>query len=144
MAIWGAAVLALTAVQAISSIKQGYDQKEESRYNADLLQGKAELVDVQKGIEFTQYERLKQKTWGTSMANTAAMGIQASGSALAVMLEAQKQIMIDQTIGQFNLEMSKRYTQAEKSSVERAGSRAVRQGYSNAFTSILSGVSALK
>jgi hypothetical protein len=133
------ALLALSAVKAISSVSEGYAQKKENEYNAGLLGYKAASIDVQKNIEYGQYERLKGTTWGTSMANVAKMGISPHGSALAVMLSAQKQIMIDQTIGQFNLEQEKRYTLAEADAQRRAGKRAVKKGYANAFSEILSG-----
>lgn len=135
------ALLALSAVKAITSISQGYAEQDEAEYNADLLGYKAEAIDVKKSIEFAQFERLKARTYGTSMANIAAMGIKPGGSALAVMLSAQKEIMIDQVIGQFNLEQEKRFTQAEAATQVRAGKRAVKSGYSKGLTNVLSGVS---
>ena len=138
---FGAALFTLTAMQAVSQIGQGYAQKEEAKYNATLLEGKAGLIDVEKGIENAQYERFKAKTLSTSMANVAASGIMPTGSSAAVMVETQKQIAIDQAIGQFNLEQQKRYTLEEAETVKRQGRQAVYSGYSNAFSTMLSGAS---
>lgn len=132
-------MLAMSAVQGISQIGQGYAQKAENNLNATLLEGKANLIDVQKGIESGQYERLKGQTQATSMNRLAGSGLMPSGSPMAVMIDTQTQIGIDQAIGQFNLENEKRYTKAEADAQRRAGKRAVSAGYTNAFSSMLSG-----
>lgn len=137
----GGVMLAMSAVQAVSQIGQGYAQQAENKLNATLLEGKANLIDVQKGIEYRQYERLKAQTQATSMNRLAGSGLMPSGSPMAVMLDTQTQIGIDQAIGQFNLENEKRYTKAEADAQRRAGKRAVREGYTNAFSTMLQGVS---
>lgn len=136
---FGGIGLALTAVQAVSQLGQGKAQQAESNYNATLLDGKAKLIDEQKQIESGQYNRFKGKTMGTSFANIAKMGIQPTGSAMAVMLDAQTQIGIDQAIGQFNLEQDKLYAQAEASQARRQGKQAVSTSRYNAFSTLLSG-----
>lgn len=138
---FGATLLAMSAVQGISQISQGYAQKEEAKFNATLLEGKANLIEAQKEVEFGQYQRLKGQYMSKSVANVAKSGTNLQGSSLAVMVEAQKQISIDQSIGQFNLEQEKRYTKSQASQVRRAGSQAVRSGYYNAFSSLLQGTS---
>lgn len=135
----GGALLALSAVQAVSSIQQGNEAKKEADRNAQLLEGKAQMIDVQKGIENVQYERQKAQTMASSTAAVAKMGVMMSGSPMAVMIDQQKQIGIDQALGQFNLEQQKRYTLAEAESVKRSGKYAKRAGYTNAFTTALSG-----
>jgi hypothetical protein len=133
------ALLALSSLQAVSQIGQGYVQKSEAKYNATLLEGKASLIDVQKGIENRQYERLKARTLSTSLSRTAGAGIKPTGSAMAVMLDTQKQINLDQITGQFNLDQKKRYTLYEAGSYRRSGKQAVKSGYMNAFSTMLSG-----
>ena len=133
------AMLALSAVQAISSIKQGYAEENEAYHNTALLGEKADMISAKQNITNAQYERRKASTWGTAMANVAAMGIKPTGSAMAVMMDAQKNIMIDQVIESFNIEQSKKFTQAEAEGQVRAGKRAVKQGYSKGLTSVLSG-----
>lgn len=134
-------IFALTAVQAVSQIGQGYAQKSESNFNASLLEGKAGLIDVQKDIENSQYDRLKGQYMSKSVANIAKAGVGLQGSSLAVMLNAQTQISLDQTISGFNYDQQKNYTMAEASAQRRAGTAAVRSGYSNAFSSLLTGAS---
>lgn len=134
------AMLALSAVQAINSISQGYSEKDESGYNAGLLGEKAEAINLKKQMDYAQYERLKGKTYSKSMANIAAMGIKPTGSAMAVVLNAQNQITIDQVISSFNIEQEKRFTIGQAEAEKRAGKQKVKAGYSSAFSSILSGV----
>lgn len=131
------ALLALSAVDAINSISQGYSERKEAEYNAGLLNEKASMIGIKQNMEFAAYERLKGEMYGTSMANIAQMGIKPTGSALAVVLNAQHQITVDQIIAKFNTEQEKRYTEAEAQAQIRAGDRAVKQGYARAFSSLL-------
>jgi hypothetical protein len=135
------ALLALAAVQATSQIGQGYAQKAEAKFNASLLEGQAGMIQIQKDIENAQYQRLKAKTWSTSMTRVAGAGLQPTGSAAAAMIDAQTQISIDQAIGQFNFEQKKQYTLAEAEAMKRKGKQAVVAGYTNAFSTMLQGVS---
>jgi hypothetical protein len=138
---FGGALFALSAVSAVTSISEGYARKAEANFNAAVSESQARMIDVQKEIEYGQYQRQKGKTLAKSMANIAAMGIMPTGSSLAAMLDAQTQIGIDQIIGQVNLEREKNYALSQASSFRRQGKMAVRTGYSNAFASVLQGAS---
>lgn len=138
---FSAVLLALTAVQAISQVSEGYALRDESELNATIIEGKAGLIDIQKGIEYGQYQRAKGLSLSEGMARTGGAGIKPTGSAMAVMLDTQRQMSLDQAVGQFNFEQEKRYTRAEAGAVRRGGARAVRAGYSNAFSTMLSGAS---
>lgn len=141
MGIVGAALLALTAVQAINQIGQGHAEEAEANFNAVVTEGKAGLIDVEKDIESNQYFRAKGRALSTSLADVAAAGLKPTGSVLAVMLDTQKQMSLDQAIGQFNLEQEKRFTLAEAEAFRRGGAVAKRTGYSRAFSSVLRGAS---
>jgi len=134
-------MLAFSAVQAVQSVGQGYAQKAESKYNAAVLEGQAGMVDIQKGIEYEQYERLKRQTRGKAKAIMAKSGIEPTGSPMAVLLDTEAQINKDQIIGQLNLDRQKRGILSQKESVLRQGKYAQRAGYMNAFSTMLKGVS---
>lgn len=138
---FGGLILAMTAVQAISQIGQGKAQKAESNYNATLAEGQANTIGAQAEIEYGQYQREKGLNEATTMARIGGAGIGASGSAMAVLLNAQTQIGVDQAIGQFNYKQRQNYAYAEASQYRRQGSAAQSAGYANAFSSMLSGVS---
>jgi hypothetical protein len=138
---FGATLFAMAAVQGISQITQGYAQKEEAKFNASLAEGKANLIGAQQEIDAGQYQRLKGQYMSTSMANIAKAGIMPTGSAMAVMLNTQTQINIDQAISKFNLEQQKQYTLSEANALRRQGRQSVSSGYSNAFSTVLSGAS---
>lgn len=135
----GGAIFALSATQAVSQISQGYAQKSEANFNATLLEGKANMIDLQSDIESSKYDRMKGQYLSKSVVNTAGNGLAVSGSPLAVMLNAQTQINIDQAISKFNFEQEKNYTNAQADAQRRAGSAAVKSGYSNAFSTLLQG-----
>ena len=136
-----AALLALSAVQGISQMGQGAAQKGEAQLNATIIEGKAGLIDIQKGIENEQYIRAKGQAAGESVASTAGAGMMLTGSKLAIMLDTQKQLSLDQAIGQFNFDQEKRYTLAEADSVRRGGDIAMKTAKSNAFSTVLKGAS---
>lgn len=138
---FGGVMLAMSAVSAISQIGQGYVSKAEANYNATVAQEQAKSIEVQKQIEAGQYKRQAGKLVSTSLANISKAGIRPTGSAMAVMVDAQTQIGIDQAIGQYNLEQQKQFKTAQASQYKRQGKYAVYGGYSNAFSSLLKGVS---
>lgn len=133
--------IAASAVSAISSIQQGQAANSEAKINAALTEGKAGLIDVQKGIQYAQDTRGMGQAMGQTTANIAASGVQMKGSPMAVLLDQQTQMGIDRAIGQFNLEQQKRFTLAEADSIKRQGKQAVKTSYSNAFSSLLQGAS---
>jgi len=138
---FSATLLALTAVSAVSQISQGYAQKKEAGYNADLVEQEAANIDIKKNIDFGKFQRLKGQVLSTSVSNVGGSGIGLQGSAMAVMVEAQTQINIDQAIGQYNFEQDKNYKLNQSDSIRRKGSQAVRTGYTNAFSTALRGAS---
>jgi len=153
MSLVGGAMLALTAVKAVSQWSMGGVREAEAEYsagvaeyNAALYEGKADIIDVQKSIDKVRYERLKRSSFGTSVANVAGAGIELQGSALAVILDTQKQIGIDQLIGQAEFEKEKLYTKYEamgfrsEADMARMRGRYSRQtARSNAYSTLLTG-----
>lgn len=145
----GGVLLALSAVQAVSQIGAGYAEKAEADANASAItsyaEGQANLIDIQKGIENKQYFKAKGIALSKGMAKTAGMGIMPQGSILAVMLDTQKEMSLDQAIGQYNFDQEKRYVKMEADfkaeNLRMAGKNAVRAGWSNAFSTVLKGVS---
>ena len=132
------AVIGAAAVSAGSSVMAGDAAKEEARKNGLLLEEKALMTDIAKGLETKQYDRLANKTMGTSIANIGTGGIAFSGSAMASILDTQKQIAIDKAIGQLGFDQEKKYTRAEADAGNRAGARAQKAGYYDAFSTMLS------
>lgn len=157
------AIFAVTAAQAVSQISQGYVQNSEAkanasmvedtgRYNSALLMGKADQIDIQGDIEQGQYTRLKGQYLSKSVAAVGKQGIGLQGSALAVILDTQTQIGIDQAIAKFNSTTDKNYTIAQANeatrsagvqadALRRGGSAAVRGGYTGALSSLMQGAS---
>lgn len=155
------ALFAVSAAQAVTQIGQGYAQNAEAkanasmiedtgRYNASVLEGKANLIDIQSDIEQGQYTRLKGQYASKSIANIAKQGIMLQGSAMAVMVNAQTQIGIDQAIAKFNSTNDKNYTIAaaneatrsaglQADALRRSGRSSVRSGYTGALSSLMQG-----
>ncbi len=73
------------------------------------------------------------------MAIVAKNGLQPSGSAMAVITATQTQMNIDKAINSFNIQQDINYTKAEADAQRRAGSAAVRSGYTGAFSALMKG-----
>jgi len=129
-------------MQAASGIKKSKELKAQSEYNAAIYQQQANMVEEQKGIEAYQYDRAINRARSTAIARTGKAGLLLSGSPLAVMIDTETQMQLDKSIGQYNLEVRKRYALSgsrETLRRGRSGSRmALQAGYTNAFTTLLS------
>lgn len=133
------ALLALSAVKGIASIGSGYAQSGEDNYNASLATQQAQLINLQGNIEQGQYARKGGELLSTQTADTAANGLEPTGSAAAVMLNAQTQIHTDAAIAAFNNQMGQNRANSEASLLKQKGRNAIASGYSSAFSDMLTG-----
>lgn len=133
------ALLALSAVQGITSIAGGYAQSAETKYNASLATNQAQLIGVQGSIEQGQYARKAGQMLSTQTAGVAAKGFEPTGSAAAVMLDAQTQMHTDAAIAQFNTTMGINQANAKATALQQQASQDVTSGYTNAFSDLLRG-----
>jgi hypothetical protein len=123
----------------ITQISAGNAKSKQDTYNAGIYNQQAQQIDVQKSIESTQYNRAIRSTRGSIIARTAGAGLTMSGSPMAVLVDNLTQLEMDKSIGQYNLEMQKRYASSVSSEYERRAKVAKTQGYTNAFSTILRG-----
>jgi ribosomal protein L13E len=127
--------------QIYSGIAASREAKTQGEYNAQIYEQQAGMIEAQQGLEGYQYDRAIRKTRGTTIARTAKAGLLFSGSPVAVMVDTETQLLLDKAIGQYNLEVKKRYTQSGAAEYRRRGAiearTALLAGYTNAFTSLL-------
>jgi hypothetical protein len=136
---WAGVALQLVGgiTSSMQSVQQGKEAKKEANYNADLIEQKAGLIDVQAGLENSQYERLKRRYSGQSISQTAKSGLEFSGSPMAVWIDTQTQIEMDRMIGQFNFAQEKRFTLEEAAATRRMGKYKQNEYNSQAFSTLL-------
>src|ERR1035437_6048727 len=139
---FGGALLAMSAVQGITSISEGYAKSAESKYNASLYTDQAQALAVQGSITQGQYTRAGGEMASKQTAIEGAAGIQPTGSAAAVMLSSQTQILTDMAIAKYNNDMSVNYANAQAKNLKIQASQDVSSGYSTAFSDTLKGASA--
>jgi len=139
-AILGLGVLQASA-QIASGITRSAEIKSQAEYNATVYEEQAEMVEAQKGLEAYQYDRAIRRARGVGVARTAKAGLLLSGSPLAVMIDTETQMLLDKAIGQYNLDIQKRYAVSGATEYRRRGEVeskvALTAGYTNAFTSLL-------
>jgi len=133
------AMLALSAVQGIAAISQGFAQSAETRANASLYNQQAGLIQAQGDITQGQYTRQAGQILSTQTAEVAAKGIEPTGSAAAVMLDSQTQIHTDMAIAKFNNTMSINQSNAQAKALNQQAKAQVFSGFSSAFSDLLTG-----
>lgn len=133
------AMFAIAAATAGMQMYSGLQQSRESKYNASLYSQQANIIDAQKRIEAGQYDRAGRQLAGTTMANAAKSGLGFGGSSLAVLIDSMTQLEMDKSIGQYNLEVDKRYSQATADAYKRQAKAQRTTAFTNAFTTLLSG-----
>ncbi len=137
-----AGVLAgMSVAQGVTSISQGYAQSAESKYNASLYQDQAQAIAVQGSITQGQYTAKAGKMAATQTAIEGAAGIEPTGSAAAVMVESQRNILTDMAISQYNTTMAENSANASATNLKIQASQEVDSGYSTAFSDVLKGAS---
>ncbi len=139
-ALIGLGVLS-AGMQIASGITKSKEIETEAEYNAAIYEQKAGMVEAQKGLEAYQYDRARGKARGKAIAVTAKAGLLLSGSPMAVMIDTETQMLLDKAVGQYNLEVEKRYALSGAAEYRRTGKIASKTalwaGYTNAFTSLL-------
>lgn len=133
------ALLALSAVKGITSITQGIAQSNEDKFNASLATDQAQLIGIQGQITQGQYTRQAGQTLSTSMAVAGAKGIEPTGSAAAVMIDAQTQIHTDAAIVAFNNTMGINQANSKATLLKQQAGNAIFSGYTSAFSDLLTG-----
>lgn len=137
----GGAMFAVSAAQAVNQISAGYAQKAENNANASIIESNAGLLDTASEVEQGRYVRQGGQYESQATAIIGKQGIMPEGSAMAAMVSAEKNIRIDAAIAKFNVKTQQNamYTQAAQQ--RNAGKAAVRSGYAQGFSSLLSGAS---
>lgn len=139
-ALVGLGVLS-AGVSIYAGRQKGKEIETQAEYNALVYEEQAEMIEAQKGLEAYQYTRAIRKMSGTAIARTAKAGLLFSGSPVAAMIDTETQMLLDKMIGQYNLDVQKRYVLSGAAEYRRQGKisskAAIFAGYSDAFTSLL-------
>ena len=146
MGLATAAIVGLGVTSAGLQIASGYAvrkrAKYEGEYSAQVYEQQAGMIESQKQLEAYQYNRAIARMRGKGIARTAKAGLLLSGSPMAVMIDTETQMLLDKSIGQYNLEVKKRYALSgarySRYTGRETGRAAVFGGYTNAFTTLLS------
>jgi len=136
-----------TGLAAYSSIAGGHAQAKQARYegayNAEVYKQQADVIEQQKKVDAFQRNREIARVRGSVVAKTAGSGLMLSGSPLAIMVDNESLMRYDKAISQYNLEVKRRYALSGSQYYgymgEQTAKSSVTAGYTNAFSSILSG-----
>ena len=134
-----------SAFSAVSSFTGGKQQAkaitQQAEHNAQIYEQQASMIEQKKKIQDTQYARQIARTRSSMVSKTAGKGLLLSGSPLAVMADTESQMLFDQAIAGYNLDVEKNFATSAAASTRFTGANEARvakaQGFSNAFSTIL-------
>ena len=136
---FGGAVLALSAVQGIASIGQGFATNQQDKYNAQLYDQQAQAIQIQGNIQQGQLTTQGGQLMSKATATAGAAGLEPTGSVAATMLSAQTQVDTDKAIAQYNTTMGMNAATQQATQLRNQGNAAVYSGFSSAFSDMLQG-----
>ena len=137
MGLLTAAIAALGIMQAGQSIAGGIAQSTEAKYNAKIKEQQAQMIGAAQNVEAMQYNRQIGRAASTSIQRTAKSGLAMSGSPMAKLLDTQTQMEMDKAIGQYNLEVQKRFALSEAEQYKKQSKLYMTQGITQGFTQLL-------
>lgn len=134
-----AALLAFTAISAVSQIVSAGQQADAAEYNAEVAEREAEAARQTAGFEEQQHRRRVSRILASQRAGYAASGVTFEGSPLLVMADSAQQAEVDalaiRRAG--SIEESRALSQA---ALDRLQARNIRTaGYLGAAATIASG-----
>lgn len=150
MAVGTTALLATAAVAGgVSAYKQAQSGRTQAKsligqgeFNAQVYEQQAGMIQEQKKLQDYQFNRQAAKARGSQISRTAGAGLLLSGSPLAMMIDSETQMLLDQAVGNYNLDVQRNYAlSAAKASRDQAYQNAKlarSTGYTNAFTTLMS------
>ena len=144
-----AGTIGLGAMTALTQAQAGRQQAkaitQQGDYNAQVYEQQAAAISAKQKIQNYQMNRQRARTMSTYVAKTAGKGLTMSGSPLAVMADAESQMLFDQAINNYNLNMEKHFAMTSAAATRQQGafdaSATRTQGNMGAFSTLLNGVS---
>lgn len=138
-------LLAGGTASAAMSIGAGNAQakniKKQAEYNAQIYDQQAEMIRQKKKLSEYQFNRQAAAMRGAVVARTAGKGLLMGGSPLAILIDNESQMQLDQAVSNYNMDVESAYANSAASYTRQTGvqqSRAARfSGYSNAFSTLL-------
>lgn len=133
---------ALTAVTAVagatSQIMTGVAEKNAADKNAEIFEAQAANIQSQKNIVAGQYRTKTSQLRGEAVTRAARQGVKISGSVAQSISQSITELNIEQSYQQYNLSVQKQEALDNAAYQRYQGRQALRSGFMNAGTTLLS------
>lgn len=144
-ALLGTAVVAGGAFSAYSQAKAGTQQAssliQQGNYNAEVYDQQAEMVLEKKKLSEYQSNRARAKVRGAVVSRTAGAGFMFGGSPMAIAIDNETQMLLDQAVGDYNLDVEANYLKSASVASRYQGQQQAKlarsTGFTNAFSTLL-------
>lgn len=135
----GGAFSAATSIAGSNNQAKAIEQQGE--YNALVYEQQAQVIDQQREVSAYQHTRLRGRYRGSIVAGAGGRGLKLSGSPLAVLADTESELLFDQAIDDYNLQINKNYALSGAASYRADAANRARStrfsGYANAFSTLL-------
>lgn len=139
------AVVAAGAISTGMQLKAGREQaraiKQQGEYNAQVYEQQAGMIQEQKKLQEYQSIRARARMRGAGVARTAGAGFEFGGSPLALAIDNETQMLLDQAVGDYNYDVQTNYARsaatASRANAFQQAKLARSTSYSNAFSTAL-------
>jgi len=134
--------VATAGSQVASGRAKAKASKQEGEFNAQVYEQQAEMVKQKQKIQEYQFDREGARMRGAIISQTAGKGLLMSGSPMAILADSESQLEFDRAIGRYNSQVEENYARSGADYQRTSGSNQARlakaEGYSNAFSTLLS------
>ncbi len=124
---------------------QGADLKRQGEYNAQVYEQQGQMVLEQKKLKDYQNKRLRGRAQGAIVSKTAGKGLDFGGSPMAVLIDNESQMLLDNAVENYNLDVQRNYAlSAAKYSRETGFNQsqlAIQTGKTNSYSTLLNSTS---
>lgn len=122
------ALIAGTAMSAVSEVAQGFSEKKAADNNARAYEIQAQNIETQKGITSTQYRNKANQLQGQATTRAASRGLKITGSTAQSISQSLTQLGLDKSYEIYNLNTQKHTALQNASSERRRGRSALMSG----------------
>lgn len=124
-------------ISAYGSIREGQDQAQASRYNADVARQQATMIEQSGALEAEDKRRQALRLTKRQTALYAASGVTLSGSPLAVMIDSAAEGELDARISEYNTKVGASQARSQAGYDEMQAGMYERGGLYKAGTTLL-------
>ena len=140
-AILGTLAVAGAASSIIGGNASAKSAKRMGEFDAQVYEQQASMIQEQRKLQQYQFNRGAARMRGKAISRTAGAGFMLSGSPLAMLIDNESQMLLDQAVGDYNSRVQENFAMSgairSRFGASEQAKLAKFTGYTNAFSTAL-------